>query len=72
MSERDGDVPGAPCWVVTIRPDPDAAVACYRGLFGWDYADGAGYRLAAPAGPRRRGGRAAAPGREAAPGSRAG
>jgi hypothetical protein len=27
-----------PCWIDTSQPDPDAAVAFYRGLFGWDFA----------------------------------
>ena len=37
MPERDGYLPGVPCWVDTSQPDPDAAVAFYRGLFGWDF-----------------------------------
>jgi len=37
MLERDGYLPGVPCWVDTSQPDPDAAVAFYRGLFGWDF-----------------------------------
>jgi predicted enzyme related to lactoylglutathione lyase len=39
MLERDGYVPGVPCWVDTSQPDPEAAVAFYRGLFGWDLED---------------------------------
>ena len=39
MPERDGYIPGVPCWVDTSQPDPEAAVAFYRGLFGWDFAD---------------------------------
>jgi predicted enzyme related to lactoylglutathione lyase len=39
MLERDGYLPGVPCWVDTSQPDPDAAVAFYRGLFGWDFED---------------------------------
>src|SRR5215471_17358207 len=39
MPERDGYLPGVPCWVDTSQPDPDAAVAFYRGLFGWDLED---------------------------------
>jgi uncharacterized protein len=46
MSERDGYEPGVPCWVATIQPDPDAAAAFYGAVFGWDYADGGGYRVA--------------------------
>jgi predicted enzyme related to lactoylglutathione lyase len=37
MLERDGYPPGVPCWVDTSQPDPDAAVAFYSGLFGWDF-----------------------------------
>jgi predicted enzyme related to lactoylglutathione lyase len=39
MLERDGYLPGVPCWVDTSQPDPEAAVAFYRGLFGWDFED---------------------------------
>jgi predicted enzyme related to lactoylglutathione lyase len=39
MLERDGYPPGVPCWVDTTQPDPDAAVAFYGGLFGWDFED---------------------------------
>jgi len=39
MPERDGYPQGVPCWVDTSQPDPDAAVAFYRGLFGWDFED---------------------------------
>jgi uncharacterized protein len=39
MPERDGYVPGVPCWVDTSHPDPDAAVAFYSGLFGWEVED---------------------------------
>jgi predicted enzyme related to lactoylglutathione lyase len=28
--------PGVPCWVETLQPDPRAALAFYRALFGWD------------------------------------
>ena len=35
MPERDGYIPCVPCWVDTSQPDPEAAVAFYRGLFGW-------------------------------------
>ena len=37
MPERDGYLPGVPCWVDTSQPDPEAAVAFYGGLFGWDF-----------------------------------
>ncbi len=39
MLERDGYMPGVPCWVDTSQPDPQAAVAFYGGLFGWDFED---------------------------------
>lgn len=39
MLERDGYVPGVPCWVDTNQPDPEAAVAFYGGLFGWDFEE---------------------------------
>jgi predicted enzyme related to lactoylglutathione lyase len=39
MLERDGYLPGVPCWVDTSQPDPEAAVAFYRGVFGWDLED---------------------------------
>ena len=39
MPERDGYIPGVPCWVDTSQPDPEAAVDFYRGLFGWEFAD---------------------------------
>jgi hypothetical protein len=39
MPERDGYIPGVPCWVDTSQPDPDAAVPFYNGLFGWECED---------------------------------
>jgi predicted enzyme related to lactoylglutathione lyase len=39
MLERDGYLPGVPCWVDTSQPDPEGAVAFYAGLFGWDFRD---------------------------------
>jgi predicted enzyme related to lactoylglutathione lyase len=39
MLERDGYIPGVPCWVDTSQPDPQAAVAFYRDLFGWAFED---------------------------------
>lgn len=39
MPERDGYLPGVPCWIDTSQPDPKAAVAFYSGLFGWDFQD---------------------------------
>jgi uncharacterized protein len=40
MSERDGYIPGVPCWVDTAQPDPEAALPFYGGLFGWEFEDG--------------------------------
>ena len=37
MRERDGYIPGVPCWVDTTQPDPQAAVAFYGALFGWEF-----------------------------------
>jgi uncharacterized protein len=37
MPERDGYIPGVPCWVDTSQPDPDAALGFYTGLFGWEF-----------------------------------
>jgi uncharacterized protein len=39
MPERDGYIPGIPCWVDTSQPDPESAVAFYRDLFGWEFED---------------------------------
>jgi uncharacterized protein len=39
MPDRDGYIPGVPCWVDTNQPDPSAAVGFYRGLFGWEFED---------------------------------
>jgi uncharacterized protein len=39
MPERDGYIPGVPCWVDTSQPDPEAAVEFYGGLFGWEFED---------------------------------
>jgi predicted enzyme related to lactoylglutathione lyase len=36
VSERDGFEPGVPCWVQAVHPDPEAAVAFYTELFGWE------------------------------------
>jgi uncharacterized protein len=40
MAERDGYIPGVPCWVDTSQPDPEAAATFYGGLFGWELEDG--------------------------------
>ena len=39
MSERDGYIPGVPCWVDTNQTDPAKAAEFYRGLFGWELED---------------------------------
>ena len=39
LPERDGYIPGVPCWVDTSQPDPDAAVGFYSSLFGWEFED---------------------------------
>ena len=39
MPERDGYIPGVPCWIDTSHPDPEAAVDFYSGLFGWEFED---------------------------------
>jgi uncharacterized protein len=36
MAERDGYIPGVPCWVDTSQPDPQAVLPFYSGLFGWE------------------------------------
>jgi len=37
MPERDGYIPGVPCWADTSQPDPEAAADFYRRLFGWEF-----------------------------------
>jgi len=39
MPERDRYIPGVPCWVDTSQPDPEAAVAFYGELLGWEFED---------------------------------
>jgi uncharacterized protein len=39
MIERDGYMPGVPCWVDTSQPDPKAATGFYGDLFGWEFED---------------------------------
>lgn len=39
MPDRDGYIPGVPCWVDTGHPDPGAAAEFYAGLFGWEIED---------------------------------
>ncbi|MEA2686265.1 MAG: uncharacterized protein QOE93_1460 [Actinomycetota bacterium] len=37
MPDRDGYIPGVPCWVDTGQPDPEASLPFYAGLFGWEF-----------------------------------
>jgi predicted enzyme related to lactoylglutathione lyase len=39
MPERDGYIPGVPCWVDASEPDPEAALDFYGSLFGWEFAN---------------------------------
>ena len=39
MPERDGYIPGVPCWVDTSHPDPSAVLPFYGELFGWEFED---------------------------------
>jgi predicted enzyme related to lactoylglutathione lyase len=39
MPDRDGYIPGVPCWIDTSQPDPAAAAEFYGGLFGWELED---------------------------------
>ena len=39
MAQRDGYIPGVPCWIDTNQPDPEAAAGFYGGLFGWEIED---------------------------------
>jgi predicted enzyme related to lactoylglutathione lyase len=39
MSNQDRYIPGVPCWIDTTQPDPEAAVAFYGDLFGWELED---------------------------------
>jgi uncharacterized protein len=39
VPDRDGYIPGVPCWIDTSQPDPKAAAAFYSGLFGWEFED---------------------------------
>ncbi len=40
MPERDGYIPGVPCWVDTTQPDSEKAAAFYGDLFGWAFEEG--------------------------------
>ena len=37
MLERTSYLPGVPCWLDTMQPDPEAAKEFYGGLFGWRF-----------------------------------
>jgi uncharacterized protein len=37
VDERIEYLPGVPCWVDLMEPDPDATTAFYGGLFGWEF-----------------------------------
>jgi hypothetical protein len=39
MTAQDRYIPGVPCWVDTVQPDAQAAVAFYGQLFGWQLED---------------------------------
>ena len=39
MTDQDRYIPGVPCWIDTNRSEPEAAVAFYRGVFGWQVED---------------------------------
>ncbi len=39
MTDQDRYIPGVPCWVDTIHPDPQAATEFYGPLFGWEFED---------------------------------
>jgi len=39
MPERDGYIPGVPCWIDASEPDPEAVLPFYRELFGWELED---------------------------------
>jgi uncharacterized protein len=39
MPERNGYIPGVPCWVDASEPDPEAVVHFYAGLFHWELED---------------------------------
>jgi len=39
MIEREGSIPGVPCWIDSGRQSSDAAVEFYGKLFGWEFTD---------------------------------
>jgi len=41
MQERESYLPGVPCWLDIMQPDPEAAKEFYGGLFGWEFENAA-------------------------------
>ena len=41
MQERKSYLPGVPCWLDIMQPDPEAAKEFYGGLFGWEFENAA-------------------------------
>jgi uncharacterized protein len=39
MPEREGFIPGVPCWIDSGRQKADPAVEFYGKLFGWEFTD---------------------------------
>jgi uncharacterized protein len=39
MPERDGYIPGVPCWADASEPDAEAVIDFYGRLFGWEFED---------------------------------
>ena len=39
MPDRDGYIPGVPCWADTSQPDPAKGAEFYSALFGWETQD---------------------------------
>jgi uncharacterized protein len=39
MPERDGYIPGVPCWVDASEPEPERSLPFYRDLFGWEFEE---------------------------------
>ena len=37
MPQRDGYIPGVPCWIDTSHPDPERILPFYSALFGWEF-----------------------------------
>ena len=41
MQERESYLPGVPCWLDIMQPDPEAAKEFYGELFGWEFENAA-------------------------------